>query len=59
MDMKMFEEAKIAVKFQEFTHPVYPQCFEPFEPGMAATDLLFNCGKGGFELVRRARENLL
>ena len=59
MDMKMFEEAKIAVEFQEFTHPVYPQCFEHFEPAMAAIDLLFNCGKGGFEVVRQARENLL
>jgi len=57
MDMAMFEDAQIAVEFQEFKHPVYPQCFEPFEPGMAAIDLLFNCGRKGFEMVRQAREN--
>lgn len=55
MDMKMFEDAQIALEFQSFTHPVYPQCFEPFESSMASIDLLFNCGREGFELVRKQR----
>lgn len=52
MDMSKFEAAHLAVEFQEFTHPVYPQCFEPFEPALASIDLLFNCGREGFELIR-------
>lgn len=53
MDLSKFEEAHLAVVFQEFAHPVYPQCFEPFEPSLASIDLLFNCGRQGFELIRK------
>jgi hypothetical protein len=53
MDMKLFEEARISVEFQDFNHPVYPQCFEPFESAMSSIDLLFNCGQEGFELLRK------
>jgi hypothetical protein len=58
MDLRLFEDAGLEVIFQNFVHPVYPQCYEPFEPAMAAIDLLFNCGGRGFELVRRSREGL-
>lgn len=53
MDLEMFQEAQIAVEFQDFNHPVYPQCFEPFEPAMASIDMLFNCGREGFELIKK------
>ncbi len=59
IDVERFREARITVEFQEFNHPVYPQCFEPFEPALAAVDLLFNCGRDGFELVRHRREQLV
>jgi hypothetical protein len=45
LDLEAFERAGIAVRWHEFAHPVYPQCGpKPFTPGLAAVDLLFNCG---------------
>lgn len=39
-----FQNNNISVRFQEFQHPIYQQCFEPFIPNMSAIDLLFNEG---------------
>ena len=45
LDRAAFAEAGIALAFQEFNHPVYPQRgAAPFSPGLSAVDLLFNCG---------------
>ena len=44
LDEKKFEEKNIKVDYQEFEHPVYPQIFGDFIPGLSAIDLLFNCG---------------
>ena len=43
LDMSLFTDIK--VEFQDFKHPVYPQCYPGFEPNMAAIDALFNVGK--------------
>lgn len=43
-DPRPFDEAGIAVKWQEFRHPVYPQLHGAFIPGLSSIDLLFNCG---------------
>jgi hypothetical protein len=48
MDFKKFEKAGIPVDVQEFHHPVYRQCYEPFEPGLSAIDLLLTCGGQSF-----------
>lgn len=41
---EIFNEAGIAVTYQDYRHPTYPQVQGGFEPNMAAIDLLFNCG---------------
>jgi len=45
LDLEAFEREGIRVKWHEFTHPTYKQCGpQPFTAGLAAVDLLFNCG---------------
>jgi len=44
LDEKLFEAAKVALKYQCFEHPLYPQCHPGFVPNLSALDLLFNCG---------------
>lgn len=44
LDAGMFQQAGIPVRFQEFFHPIYHQCYEPFVPGLSCLDLLFNHG---------------
>jgi hypothetical protein len=45
LDPEAFAQAGVRVQWHEFTHPEYPQCgAQPFIPGLAALDLLFNCG---------------
>ena len=55
MDFKKFEAAGMAVEVQDFHHPVYRQCYEPFIPGMAAIDLLLTCGGQSLHSLRSAR----
>lgn len=44
LDESRFAEAGIALAYQDYTHPTYPQHGEEFVPYMAAIDLLLNCG---------------
>jgi hypothetical protein len=45
LDVEAFAREGVAVRWHEFTHPVYRQCGpQAFIPGLAAVDLLFNCG---------------
>ena len=44
LDESLFPENKITLYYQNFDHPEYKQCFEPFMPYMSAIDLLFNHG---------------
>jgi len=54
LDSTALTAANVAIEYQDFAHPVYPQCQPgPFEPGMCALDLLFNMGPEAGELVRR------
>ncbi|MHB1126365.1 MAG: WbqC family protein [Bacillota bacterium] len=48
---ELFDKAGIALEYQEFLHPVYPQRFGPFRPYMSVIDLLFNCGPDGSRFV--------
>jgi hypothetical protein len=41
----LFEAEGIALKFHEYTHPVYEQRFPGFLPNMSSIDLLFNAGE--------------
>jgi hypothetical protein len=42
MDLSLFKKAGIAVDFQEFRHPGYPQMFTPFVSNLAALDYILN-----------------
>lgn len=45
LDAEAFAREGVRIRWHEFTHPQYRQCGEePFIPGLAAIDLLFNCG---------------
>ena len=45
LDHKMFAQEDIEIRYQEFTHPVYPQHQGgEFIPAMSAVDMLFNLG---------------
>ena len=43
LDISLFKD--IILEFQDFKHPVYPQCYPGFIPNMSAIDALFNVGK--------------
>jgi hypothetical protein len=45
LDAEAFGRAGVNIRQHEFKHPSYPQCGpQPFIAGLAAIDLLFNCG---------------
>jgi hypothetical protein len=56
IDRKRFEEEGMAVEFQEYRHPSYPQQFDGFLPYMSVVDLLFNCGDGSLSILRSGGE---
>jgi len=55
MDFTKFEAAGIPVDVQEFRHPVYRQCYEPFVPGLSAIDLFLTCGGESLQSLRSTR----
>ncbi len=55
MDLPRFEASGVTLEVQDFRHPVYPQCYDPFIPGMAAIDLLFTSGDDALRQLREAR----
>ena len=46
MDLEAWRRAGIAVEFQEFRHPVYPQGHPDFTPNLSAIDTLVHLGPG-------------
>lgn len=54
LDECPFKEKGIAVKYQDFHHPVYHQMFDPFVPNMSSIDLLFNEGDTALKIMREA-----
>ena len=55
MDMAKFEASGVHLELQEFKHPAYTQCYEPFVPGMSAIDLLLTCGGDALGILRSTR----
>jgi len=55
VEWEQFHRAGIAVRSQEFAHPVYPQIGRGFVPDLAAVDMLFSLGRrsGGVLAERR------
>jgi hypothetical protein len=54
-DRTEFDERLIAVNIHVYEHPVYRQCFEPFEPYASALDLLLNEGDLAGDIMRSGR----
>ncbi|MDE2571910.1 MAG: WbqC family protein [bacterium] len=44
LDVGLFESQGIAVEWQEYAHPVYRQCHEPFVSHLSAVDALLSLG---------------
>jgi WbqC-like protein family len=55
MDKPRFEASEIRLEMQAFTHPIYRQMYEPFEPNLSALDLLLVQGPEALTTLRRAR----
>jgi hypothetical protein len=52
LDEAPFRGAGIAVEYQDYAHPRYPQIHGGFEPYMSVIDLLFNAGPGAGRILR-------
>jgi len=44
IEAEKFDRAGIALEFQDYQHPVYPQLYGEFIPYLSVIDLMFNCG---------------
>ena len=51
LDEKQFESSGIKLIYQDFKHPQYKQCHEPFIPCISIIDLLFNCGGESLKIL--------
>jgi hypothetical protein len=45
LDVELFRRHGIAVEWQNYAHPTYPQLHGEFVPYLSALDLLLNCGE--------------
>ncbi len=52
-EKEIFNKHNIELVIYDFKHPVYPQMFEAFIPGLSAIDLLFNCGPESSEILKK------
>ena len=55
---ELFGEHNIAVRYDNYHHPVYSQVYPGFEPFMAAIDLLFNAGPASREILLKDQERI-
>lgn len=51
VDEDKMKQHDIKSIYQEFKHPVYQQCYQPFIPEMGVIDLLFNCGPESGKII--------
>jgi UDP-2,4-diacetamido-2,4,6-trideoxy-beta-L-altropyranose hydrolase len=55
-DRVEFDRRSIRVEIHVYEHPVYRQCFKPFEPYASALDLLLNEGSRAGTIMRSGRK---
>ena len=55
MDMPRFESSGVRIEMHAFTHPIYRQAYEPFEPNLSALDLLLMQGPEALTTLRCTR----
>ena len=46
-----FRDAGIALSYQDYQHPTYPQLFGDFVSHLSVVDLLLNCGPGSLNVL--------
>jgi len=51
LDVPLFESNGVAVQWQDYPHPVYPQLHGEFVPFMSAIDLVLNCGESARDVL--------
>lgn len=51
LDEAPFRQRGVALHYQDYRHPVYPQRFGAFVPRLSVVDLLFNCGPRSREII--------
>ena len=56
LNLTVFRQHGIAVTFQDYVHPVYPQLFGRFVPHLSVIDLLFNTGPQSLDYLTGNRE---
>jgi len=54
-DRGEFDARSILVELHAYEHPVYRQCFQPFEPYASVLDLLLNEGEAAAGILRSGR----
>jgi hypothetical protein len=55
LDLEAFAREGVRIEWHEFNHPTYKQCgSQPFIAGLAAVDLLFNCGPQSRSILLRS-----
>lgn len=56
-DYLEFKNLGVKIKLQNFEHPEYKQCYEPFESYASVLDLLMNEGSDSLNIIRSGRRN--
>lgn len=51
----LFTQENIRLVYQQFVHPQYKQCYEPFVPFMSIIDLLFNHGSEASKILLQGK----
>jgi len=51
LDEAAFSAAGISIVYQEYRHPRYAQCSQPFIPNLSVVDVLFNAGPLSLDLI--------
>jgi len=51
LDVFIFEEKKIRIKYHNFLHPEYPQMYGKFASHLSIIDLLVNCGTNSRKII--------
>lgn len=54
-DSNEFTAQQIALVYQHFNHPQYPQRWGDFQPNLSIIDMLFNCGPQTIDIIRNHR----
>ena len=52
LDTGLFQDAGIAVEWQNYQHPTYPQLHGDFVPCLSALDLILNTGRDSISILK-------